>query len=100
MQQHCDGCGERMTVEHAVSCKKGGLVHMRHDDVAQEFGYLCGKAYKPSRVTYEEPLINSRRDHPSVEYETAQDNKTTGGDRSVGDRRRDATTELMRRRMR
>jgi hypothetical protein len=32
-------------------------VHIRHDDVAQEFGYLCGLAFKKSRVTYE-PLIN------------------------------------------
>jgi hypothetical protein len=53
----CDGCGKPMSVEHAMSCKVGGLVHIRHDDVAQEFGYLCGLAYKPSRVSYE-PLIN------------------------------------------
>jgi hypothetical protein len=46
-----------MWVEHAMSCKVGGLVHIRHDDVAQEFGYLCGLAYKPSRVSYK-PLIN------------------------------------------
>jgi hypothetical protein len=46
-----------MSVEHAFSCKVGGLVHIRHDDVAQEFGHLCGLAFKPSRVSYE-PLIN------------------------------------------
>jgi hypothetical protein len=57
MTEVCDGCGHRMSVEHALSCKVGGLVHIRHDDVAQELGYLCGLAYKKSRVTYK-PLIN------------------------------------------
>ncbi|KAL3795565.1 hypothetical protein ACHAWO_009861 [Cyclotella atomus] len=56
--ERCDGCGAKMTVEHALSCKVGGLVHVRHDDVADEFGHLCGLAFKPSRVTHE-PLINS-----------------------------------------
>eukprot|EP00956_Cyclotella_meneghiniana_P033352 scaffold95206_cov68-Cyclotella_meneghiniana.AAC.1 len=60
MPEFCDGCGKRLTVEHALACKCGGLVHIRHDDVAQEFGYLCGLATKPSRVTYE-PLINHSR---------------------------------------
>jgi hypothetical protein len=27
MQTHCDGCNSAMTVEHAMSCKKGRLVH-------------------------------------------------------------------------
>lgn len=56
--ERCDGCGAKMTVDHALSCKAGGLVHVRHDDVADEFGHLCGLAFKPSRVTHE-PLINS-----------------------------------------
>ncbi len=29
MPHHCDGCGERMTVEHALACKTGGLVHIQ-----------------------------------------------------------------------
>jgi hypothetical protein len=57
MPECCDGCGHRMSVEHALSCKIEGLVHIRHDNVAQEFGHLCGLAFKPSRVSYE-PLIN------------------------------------------
>ena len=58
MPEKCDGCGQPMTVEHALSCKVGGLVHIRHDDVADEFGHLCALALKPSRVTHE-PVINS-----------------------------------------
>ena len=57
---HCDGCGKKGDVEHFLSCKVGGLVHIRHDDTAHEFGELCAKAYQPSRVSYE-PLINASR---------------------------------------
>ncbi len=46
----CNGCGTKMTVEHALSCKMGGLVHIRHDDVADEWRHLCGTALSPSRV--------------------------------------------------
>lgn len=59
MPEKCDGCGETMTVEHALQCKVGGLVHiMRHDDVAKEWMYLAGQALQPSRVSHE-PEINS-----------------------------------------
>ncbi len=36
MPAACDGCGAKMTVEHALSCKMGGLVHIRHNNVADE----------------------------------------------------------------
>jgi hypothetical protein len=71
----CDGCGAAFSVEHALSCKVGGLVHIRHDDVAQEFGFLCGKAFKPSRVSYE-PIINTRG-APTAATNTARGNRTT-----------------------
>jgi hypothetical protein len=58
MPSVCDGCGAKMSVEHALSCKVGGLVHIRHDDVADEFGYLCELAFSKGRVTHE-PRINA-----------------------------------------
>ena len=30
------GCNSKLTVEHTLSCKKGGLVHIHHDDVGAE----------------------------------------------------------------
>jgi hypothetical protein len=47
MPTACDGCGARMTIEHALSCKTGGLVHIWHDDVADEWRHLCGTALSP-----------------------------------------------------
>ncbi len=48
MPAACDGCGAKMLVELALSCKVGGLVHIRHDDVADEWRHLCGTALSPS----------------------------------------------------
>jgi hypothetical protein len=59
----CDGCGERFTTEHAMSCRKGGLILHRHNDLVTTWGQLCGQALTPSTVT-DEPLIQSSRDTP------------------------------------
>ena len=42
----CDGYEvEEMTVKYALYCKKGGLVHTRHDVVADEWRNLCGTGF-------------------------------------------------------
>ena len=61
MPQHCDGCMAKMTVEHALSCKKGGLVHAHHDDVASEWRWLSHCAFSPGKVEHG-PYINSSID--------------------------------------
>jgi hypothetical protein len=57
----CDGCNERFTTEHAMSCRKGGLIIQRHDDLVTTWGQLCGQALTPSTVS-DEPLIQPSRD--------------------------------------
>ena len=52
----CDGCSDRFTVEHALQCRKGGLILQRHDDLAGEWHQLCAEALKPCAVT-DEPRI-------------------------------------------
>ena len=63
MHPRCDGCGERFTTEHAMSCRKGGLILHRHNDMANTWGHLCGQAHTPSTVS-DETLINSSQDVP------------------------------------
>ena len=55
----CDGCGKKFSIEHALSCPKGGLVLARNDDAAKEWGALGSRALVPSTITYE-PKINGR----------------------------------------
>eukprot|EP00978_Attheya_sp_CCMP212_P039074 scaffold199966_cov35-Attheya_sp.AAC.1 len=55
----CDGCScNNFSVQHALSCKVGGLVISCHDEIKDELGQLAGKALKPSAIC-DEPLINN-----------------------------------------
>lgn len=63
----CDGCTKhRFDVDHAMSCKKGGMVFLRHNEVAAEFGQMCVKATTLGSVSYE-PVIKSSRDFPNAD---------------------------------
>jgi hypothetical protein len=56
----CDGCDQHFTLQHALSCKKGGLVIFRHNEIRDELVYLAGKAFTPSAIR-DEPLIHPCR---------------------------------------
>ena len=53
MPDHCDGCGANVTVEHALSCKLDVLVHIKHDDVADEWRHMNVTASSFGKVTRE-----------------------------------------------
>ena len=57
---HCDGGATPFTVEHGLSCKKGGLVSVRHDDVRDEAGALAGQALTTGKITYEPSISYGR----------------------------------------
>ena len=71
MPDRCDGCGCKMSVEHALQCKVGGLVHIRHNDVAEEWGALNAQAFSPSAVSHE-PRINSSETQEEAKDRTAE----------------------------
>ena len=50
-------CGAGLTLEHGLSCKKGGLVGIRHDDVCDEWAHLCSIALSNSRVVTEPAIF-------------------------------------------
>ena len=58
----CDECGESKIFEinHALDCKKVGLVTARHDESRNEFRDLFPQALSPSRIPYES-MINPTR---------------------------------------
>ena len=55
----CNGCGKKLSIEHALSCPKDGLVLAQNDDAAKEWGALGAWALVPNAITYG-PKINSR----------------------------------------
>ena len=72
LPDRCDGCGQRFSLGHTMTCKKGGLVLLRHNNVAAEWHQLCAQALTPAAVS-DEPLIhrgrggNARADAKSAE---------------------------------
>ena len=52
----CDGRDAPFTLQHALACKKGGLVIFHHNEIRDELVNLAGKAFTPSAVR-DEPLI-------------------------------------------
>ena len=57
----CDGCGKRFLIEHAISCPKGGLVLVRHDDAATEWVALGDRALITSAISYEPKTVGQYR---------------------------------------
>ena len=50
-------CGENLTVEHDMQCRKGGLVVARHKDVSDELEALSKAALTPKNVSHKTLII-------------------------------------------
>ena len=63
----CDGCGERFSVQHALDCKRGGLVKQGHNDVRDSDVSLAEAAW--GGVVVEPVLVpeNDRATHPALQ---------------------------------
>jgi len=61
LPQQCAGCDDPFTIAHAMSCKKGGLVSLCHNDLKAEWHHLCSQALTPSAIS-DEPLIRTSQD--------------------------------------
>ena len=70
----CAGFGKRFSIEHALSCPKGGLVLAQHDDYAKELGALGYQALVPTAITYK----------PKIYSSTVQGERSRAGARQEG----------------
>ena len=50
----CDGCGGEFTLQHALDCRKGGLIIQRHNEVREALGDLASIAF---RDVIREPIV-------------------------------------------
>ena len=51
----CDGCGANFTLQHALDCKKGGLVILRHNEIRDCLGDLASQVW-PQVI--KKPIVN------------------------------------------
>jgi hypothetical protein len=85
----CDGCGQKFSVQHALECKKGGNVILRHNEIRDELADLAAKAIIPSAIR-NEPLIHTSCPavkmpdlvpaHPAVTRNLHKNREETRGD--------------------
>ncbi|KAL7474494.1 hypothetical protein ACHAW6_000466, partial [Cyclotella cf. meneghiniana] len=61
LPDQCDGCGAGLTLEHGLSCKRGGLVGIRHNDVRNKWAHLCSIALTNLRVVIEPTIFYGNR---------------------------------------
>ena len=55
----CDGCGSEFTVNHALDCKRGGLIVQRHNEIRDVLCDLSSLAWKQ---VIKEPVITDYSD--------------------------------------
>ena len=70
-ETNCDGCGAKFTPSYALSCKVGGLIHTRHDEIRDAIGLLASQSFTPSNVR-DEPVINPIRVKEEGEISTGK----------------------------
>ena len=57
---HCDGCYAKFSSIHALDCKMGGLVTVRHNELRDGVADLAGKSFTPSYVRDNSLIYSSR----------------------------------------
>ncbi|KAL7474735.1 hypothetical protein ACHAW6_000694 [Cyclotella cf. meneghiniana] len=93
LPDQCDGCGASLMLEHGLSCKKGGLVGIHHDNVCDEWAHLCSIALTDSRIVIKPAIFYGNRMRASatnaanaaVNATAATTRATTLGDEARGD---------------
>ena len=64
MSAECDGCGAMFDLQHALDCRKGGLITQRHkDEVRDALGNIAALAYKD---VIREPIVREAEDARAV----------------------------------
>ncbi len=60
----CDGCNKPFTITHALNCRKGGLVNLRHSEIANEWAHLCAIALGTESIINEPSIFLGKSHNP------------------------------------
>jgi hypothetical protein len=59
----CDGCGDRFSLEHSLSWKKGGLIIQRHNEIRDAIGDLADLVW---HQVHREPVVREANDSNNI----------------------------------
>ena len=59
----CDGCSEPFDLDHALSCKRGGLIIQRHNEIRDAIGDLSNLVWNQ---VHREPIIRDADDSKAI----------------------------------
>ena len=76
LPKYCDRYQARLSISHALECKKGGLVTARHNKLRDRVADLASKAFTPSHLR-NNPLIYSGQAVKRTKATPAGSNKTS-----------------------
>ena len=60
LPKKCDGCGEELAIDYALSCKKGGLISSRYHHLQLELADMLGKITNNNQIKTEPVLPSSK----------------------------------------
>jgi hypothetical protein len=63
---HCDGCGAKFDVGHALECKVGGLVILQHNEINEELCDLASKALAERDSRTKQLMTHSYNKHTYI----------------------------------
>ncbi|KAL7463293.1 hypothetical protein ACHAXS_003675, partial [Conticribra weissflogii] len=64
LPKSCDGCNKAFTITHALNCRKGGLISLRHSEIADEWAHLCAIALGPESIINEPTIFLGTSQNP------------------------------------
>ena len=84
--ERCDGWEAGFSVDHMLSCKKGGLVCQHHEDTRDEAGSLAANALTTLRISCKPHIFYGRGVSAGIEAEdTSRPGSNVARDKARGD---------------
>ena len=74
--EYYNSCGKKFTLQHAMNCKFGGIIHRRHDKIKHELMNITAMATRESAVGAPVKNRSPHKTHigPSYYYNDHDDN--------------------------